>query len=427
MRRPRGIYIALALLTLCAVFAATAGVRESLVTTTRALRQTLAAAPPSDASIYVSAGGDSVDGALNAVAPSGFQNGGLADDQVSEVTSQLYADYNGYGHGAIRLAPPSAAWASMSSGVDQVQSALPKVGSTPVKLEIDYREPLSQHMRLVAGHFPSSPAPAIPVPAYGTSNQRAILPGAPLYTPQLQIVVTKQTAATFGLRVGSKMRLPATGALTSLATITLQVSGIVVATDPGSSFWASDATPIVPTLQGRFSFYPPPYWVGGAIVGPGEASAVQEDFPAGLAMQWGFPLEVGSITGQQAQPLSNALTAITTQTPALSGDIAPIAPTVAASSPLLNVLAAYFVTAQSVDALLWLLYVSLTVTGLTVLLLAARMVAMRRSAELTVVRARGASLRQVGIATGSAAALVCVPAAVIAVALGILAVPGAGP
>ena len=34
-------------------------------------------------------------------------------------------------------------------------------------------------------------------------------------------------------------------------------------------------------------------------------------------------------------------------------------------------------------------------TGLAVLLLAARKVAMRRSAELTVVRARGASLRQV--------------------------------
>jgi putative ABC transport system permease protein len=85
------------------------------------------------------------------------------------------------------------------------------------------------------------------------------------------------------------------------------------------------------------------------------------------------------------------------------------------------------VTAQSVDALLWLLYVSLTVTGLAVLLLAARMVAMRRSAELTVVRARGASLRQVALATGGAAALVCVPAAVIAVALGIVAVPGAGP
>ena len=427
MRRPRGIYIALGLLTLCAVFAATAGVRESLVTTTRALRQTLAAAQPSSASISVSAGGDAVDGALNAVSPNGFQVGGLADAQVSEVTSQLYADYNGYGHGAISLAPASAAWASLTSGLDLVKSPLPKVGATPVKLEVTYREPLGQHMRLVAGHFPSPASPAIPLPSPGSTNKGFALPGAPLYTPLLQVVVTQQTAATFGLRVGSKVLVPGTGPLTLLATVTLQVSGIVVPIDPSSSFWASDETPAVPNLQGRYSFAPPPYWVGGVIAGPGEASAVQEDFPAGLTMQWGFPLEVGSITGQQAQPLSDALTTITTQTPALSGDVAPIAPSLSASSALLSILAAFFVTEQSVDALLWLLYVSLTVTGLTVLLLAARMVAMRRSAELTVIRARGASLRHVGIATGTAAALVCVPAAAIAVALGILAVPGAGP
>jgi putative ABC transport system permease protein len=426
MRRPRGVYIALGLLTLCAVFAATAGVRETLVTTTRALRQTIAAAPPSAASIVVGASGDSVSAALNAVAPSGLQVGGLADDQVTELSGQLYADYNGYGHGAIRLAPTSAAWASVTSGLDEVKSGVPKVGGTTLKLEITYREPLGRHMRLVAGQFPSAPAPAVPVPAYGSSNPRLSLPGAPLYTPLMQVVVTKQTAATFGLRVGSKIRLPGTGPLTSLAMVTLQVSGIVVPTDPSSSFWTADTAPVAPSLENRYTFAEE-YWVGGVIAGPGAASAVQEDFPAGLTMQWGFPLEVGAITGQQAQPLSNALTSITTQTPALSGDVAPIAPTMSASSDLLSVLTAYFVTAQSVDALLWLLYVSLTVTGLAVLLLAARMVAMRRSAELTLVRARGASLLQVGLATGTAAALACVPAAVIAVALGILAVPGAGP
>jgi putative ABC transport system permease protein len=54
------------------------------------------------------------------------------------------------------------------------------------------------------------------------------------------------------------------------------------------------------------------------------------------------------------------------------------------------------------------------------------MVAMRRSVELAVIRARGASLRQIAFGTAAGAALVCVPAAVIGVALAILAVPGAG-
>ena len=86
----------------------------------------------------------------------------------------------------------------------------------------------------------------------------------------------------------------------------------------------------------------------------------------------------------------------------------------------------FIATAQSVDTLLWLLYVSLTVAGLAVLLLAARMVAMRRSAEITVIRARGGSLWQIAVGTGRDAALLCVPAAVIAAVLAILVVPGAG-
>ena len=126
------------------------------------------------------------------------------------------------------------------------------------------------------------------------------------------------------------------------------------------------------------------------------------------------------------QALSSALGNLTSQVPTLTGNLAPVAPTLTTNSSLLFALEQFIATAQSVDTLLWLLYVSLTVTGLAVLLLAGRMVAMRRRGELTVIRARGASLRQIAVSTAGGAALVCVPAAVIAVVLAILAVPGAG-
>ena len=414
-RPPRGIYLALALLTLCAVFAATAGVREALVTTTQALRQTLADTPPDARTVMVSTSWDSVATALEGTS-SQLQGTSLSDGQVSEITGQLRADY---GHGALTLAPASADWASLTSGLNLVQSALPATDGTPVKLEVAYRQPLIQHLRLLSGHFPAAPpAPVIARGAAGAS-----------YTPLLQVVVTKQTAATFGLRVGSKVKVPGTGTLgPDGATITFQVSGIALPADPGSAFWTADPTVVTPDLEGRADRAPPPFWAGAVIVGPGAAAAVQQDFgPGGLDLQWGLPLALGSITGPQAQPLSDALTALSTQTPPLSGDVAPLASVLSASSSLLTTLTAYFATAQSLDVLLWLLYVSLTVTGLAVLLLAARMVALRRSAELAVVRARGASLRQVALAAGGAAAAVCVPAAALAVALAVLAVPGAGP
>ena len=55
---------------------------------------------------------------------------------------------------------------------------------------------------------------------------------------------------------------------------------------------------------------------------------------------------------------------------------------------MLRPLTLFLATAQAVDTVLWLVYISLAVAGLTVLLLAARMVVMRRSAELALRRAR---------------------------------------
>ena len=177
--------------------------------------------------------------------------------------------------------------------------------------------------------------------------------------------------------------------------VTLLVSGIVAPVDPNSSFWTSDSTPAVPDLQG-----PPtaPYWVAGVIARLAESDAVQTDFGrAGITMQWRFPLALGSVTAQQAQPLSDALTSLSAPgRRRCRATSRPVSSTLAVSSGLLPTLATYFATAQSVDALLWLLWVSLTVTGVAVLLLTARMVAMRRSAEFAVVRARGASLLAAG-------------------------------
>ena len=61
------------------------------------------------------------------------------------------------------------------------------------------RQPLSQHMRLVAGAFPGIPQPA---------SASEHLPSGVDFYPLLQVLVTKQTAARFGLRVGSKVQMP---------------------------------------------------------------------------------------------------------------------------------------------------------------------------------------------------------------------------
>ena len=74
-----------------------------------------------------------------------------------------------------------------------------------------------------------------------------------------------------------------------------------------------------------------------------------------------------------------------------------------------------------------MVYAGLAVASIVMLLLAARMVAARRSAEFTLLRARGASLRQLFWLGFLGAALPCVPAAALAWAVAVLLIPDAAP
>jgi putative ABC transport system permease protein len=415
----QGSTVWLAVLTLCVVFAATAGVREALVTRTTALRQTLAAAPALSATIDVTGTAQGIRTAL--ASPTDTYAPELSEQQTTEITDQLHGDLN---QGVLRLAPGSADWAALDTQAIDLTPTPKSTGGIPVKLEIAYRQPLRQYMRLVAGSFPQSPVPA---PASES------LPGSQPFYPVMQVLVSEQTASRFDLKVGSRLTLPGPSDLLigRSATVTIVVSGIVTAIDLNSAFWQSDPAAAIPSTQSpagaSLGMPGSVYWVGGLLAVQGESAAVQDDFGyAGIIASWFFPLSLNDINGGQAQPLYDTLNALSSRALPLSGDVASASTQLTASSGLPTKLAPFLSAAQSADVLLWLLYVSLTVAGLVVLLLAGRMVVLRRSVELAVIRARGASLRWLGGSIGGEAALACVPAAVIAVALGILAVPAAG-
>jgi putative ABC transport system permease protein len=414
--RPRGLYIWLALLTLCAVFAATAGAREAIASRTQAVRQTVAATPPLTRTITVTAAWSDVQGALLAYTNSSNELTSIAPAMIDAVTDQLHADFN---RAPVSLTPTGTDWSSITVPFTLLNGDLPGTGGTPVKLEVTERQQFGPQMRLLSGRFPV----ATPVPARAAGAGQ---PGAKSPAATLQVVMTRQTAATFGLHAGSQFviggsELASTGVV---APVTVLVTGIVVPVDPTSSFWGIDPAVLAPDRQEQGNS---PYWAGGVMVGPDEADELQSYFGSpNLRMEWVFPLDMSSLDSQQVQPLSDALNSIGAQVPTLSGLVQPVASTLTISSSMWFSLNTFIATAQSVDTLLWLLYVSLTVGGLAVLLLAARMVAMRRLAEITVIRARGGSLWQIAVGTGRDAALLCVPAAVIAAAAAILVVPVAG-
>jgi putative ABC transport system permease protein len=403
---------ALAVLVFGCVFAIATGPREALKTRTEALQQTLAGTTPLTQAITATTTWGQFTHAVQSANPGSPSATNLGPADLNDVMSQLHGDFS---HGVVHLAPIATDWASMTSDGRDVVSAIPPVGGTTVKLEVSYRVQLTSYVRVVSGSL-SAPS---------SSTARGTSPG---YASSIPVVVTQQTARQFGLRVGSSVdiadgRLAQTG---ESSTIALKVAGIVAVRDPASAFWSADPTLAAPALQMTTSG--PPFWFGGVFALPGEIGAVQQDFGVqGLNMQWTFPMTFGSLTGNQAQSLLSELQQLATQTPAMTGPLAPAAGTLTIGSGLTQTLTGFISAADSVDVLLWLLYVSLAVAGAVVLLLAGRMVALRRSAELTARRARGASLRQVAATVARGAAIGCVPGAVIAAGAAVLVIPGAQP
>jgi putative ABC transport system permease protein len=418
---------ALAVLALGCVFAATAGPREALATRTQALHQSLAATSPLARSFAVTSTWSAVSSNFAQANPYGPARVNLTEDQFSEITSQLRADF---GNGVVRLAPSGEDWAAMTSTPYGVTSRLPTSG-IPVELQVDYRQPFTQYTRLVAGRYPAAQAPtpiALPAPSRSPARSRTRSRRSRVPKLMLQVAVSEQTASQFRLRPGSKVDMtgPVVAAVGRPAEIVLDVTGIVAPIDAKSTFWTADPTATVPDLV--TSRKTPPYWVGEVLAGPGEIDAVQTYFgPQGLELNWQLPIDVAALNGDQAQPLYNTLNKLVSQAPALKGDVARLGSVLTVNVGLLQPLLSFISTAQAVDTLLWLVYVSLAVAGLVTLLLAARMVVLRRAEELAMRRARGASLAQIGVTVARGAAIACVPAGVLAAVLAVVAVPGPVP
>jgi putative ABC transport system permease protein len=385
--------LALILLVCGCVFVAIAGPALSLHTRSQALHQTLAGLLSTTKAVQVS-------GTWTAFASSLRDAGDLPGQVLPDgVLTQSEQEIR---HGLQGLGLPLAAgaWAGLSTNLLRVLGAAPSANAgLPPKIEVGYRNVLASNAQLVAGSYA------------GTAAPRGTLP----------VTATTQTAARFSLHPGS--RLTVTGP--DGATV-LFVTAIVRQRGPGSTFWTQDSTVGVPSIV----TLPPAmgslqYWVGGVFADPGQFAAMQNTFSGpGMEMSWDFPLTVGGLGADQAQPLYDQLNQATQVTFPLTGPLAPAAQALTATVPLLADLSVFLATQAAIETVLLLLFVSLIVVGATVILLAARMIVVGRAAELTLLRGRGGSLRQVAALMARAAAIAVVPAALIGAGLAVALLPG---
>jgi putative ABC transport system permease protein len=400
--------VTLGLLAGGCVLAATAGPRQTQATGTRALQQTLGSVSPLDKSVVATTNWSQVNTAYGG---GGGTEGGtgvaLTQANLATVTSQLRGDFSG---GPLPLGPPSADWTALTSEPYSLGRfpVLKKLRGIPAKLEVAYRYPLAGHLRLVAGTMPTA---ALPFPAADTV---------------IQVVITQAMASGFGLETGSSVSIgvPSDENPGLIDDIRLDVTGIVEPSDPDSLFWAADPLLPGPTLSYTSAG---PLWVGSVIADPGELGAMQQIFgQAGLVMQWQFPVNPASLRGEPPA-LYNQVNDITNRDPELTGYLAPMSIDLKVTSGLLQPLVNLVQQSNAVNLVLLMVYVGLAVASAVMLLLAARMIAARRTAEFTLLRARGASLRQLFWLGFVGATLPCVPAAAIAWTLAVLLIPNAAP
>ena len=191
-------------------------------------------------------------------------------------------------------------------------------------------------------------------------------------------------------------RDPADVASRARTPLTLVVTGIVRARQDNSAFWTADPTAAQPVEDHPHN--------AAVVLGerrvrrPGRAGpAAGADGTLGISLQWAFPLTLTGVRADQAPALQGQLDKVSAQAPALQGALAPADTTMVVSSALAPILGGFLVTSAEVNSVLSLLFAGLAATAVVVILLAGWMLVQRRTAEFTVLRARGATVRQLSV------------------------------
>ena len=380
---------AFGLLVFAALLASLAIPRESAGLRTAALQRVIAASQPGERTVIGTLGESTMAG------PGGVPvSAGNIASAGATLRAQLAA-------GGVRVASDPPAWEGLTTGFVPVTGAAQVARYGRPQFEMAYRTELDRYSRIVAGRLPvggSAPAAA---------GQPALV----------QAAVTTANAARFGLRVGDRL---------TAGPVQLVITGIIQPVNPATDFWTvlpAAATPAVsPATAPQL-----PYWIGAVFIGPGALPLIESGLDTSeMLVTWEYAAALGGVTTGQAGGLEANLNSLVSQgvtlfLPWIAGDA-----TVTINSQIPSVLSPYIAAQNAAAPVLELLYVSLAALGAVVVLLGARLVAQRRAAEFTLMRARGAALYQLGWLVFRSSVVIAAVAGVAAAALAIGLTPGDG-
>jgi putative ABC transport system permease protein len=377
--------VAFGLLVFASVLASLAIPRESVGLRTGALQRVITASQPADRTVIGTVGETSMPDKTGQV---------LATDIAAvgaSLRARLAAD-------RVPVASDPPAWASLTTGYSPVSGAAQAAGYGQPEFEMTYRTALAHYSHIVAGQLPAGGSVA---------GLQAVVKAA----------VTTTTAARFGLRVGARL---------NAGPVQLLVTGIIRPTDTASDFWSQNLVAARPELTPAAAPQLP-YWIGAVFIGPGALPLIESTLDTDqMTVTWDYAAALGRLTAGQASGLEASVGSLlssgaTLITPGINSPVM-----VAIDSRIPSVLSPFIAGEGAVAPVLELLYVSLAVMGAVVVLLGARLVAQRRAAEFTLMRARGAALYQLGWLVLRASVVIAAAGGAAAVVLAIRLTPGDG-
>ncbi len=376
--------VAFGLLVFASVLASLAIPRESVGLSNRALHRVIAASQPADRTVIGTVPETSMTDEI----------GQVQATDIAAVGASLRARLAA---GGMLVASDPPAWASLTTEYVPVSGAARAAGNGQPQFEMTYHTELARYSQIVAGQ--------LPVSGSYHGNQAVV-----------QAAVSTATAARFGLQVGARL---------TAGSIQLVVTGIIRPTNPASTFWSEDPVAARPALT-QAAAPQLPYWIGAVFIGPGALPLVEANIgPVEMQVTWVYTAALGGLTAGQADGLEASVSSL------VSSGATVITPagtpaTVTISSQIPAILSPFVSGESAVAPALELLYVSLAVIGAVVVLLGARLVAQRRAAEFTLMRARGAALYQLGWLVLRASVVIAAAAGAVAALLAIGLTPGDG-
>ncbi|MFJ8023016.1 ABC transporter permease [Streptomyces sp. NPDC096311] len=235
-------------------------------------------------------------------------------------------------------------------------------------------------------------------------------------TRKVEAAVTEATARTLRLRVGSVIDVDGFGG----APLVVRITGIVEPRHPQGGYWSAE--PVLRTPGVAADSSPPPqfYWEAGLLLAP-DAAPVLLGSQGQPELYWRFAPATERLTAQDVTGLVSRIASLEGG-PELLRMREVAGSTAAVATDLETVVGSYTTTRAAITPVVAVGAFGIGAVAAVVLVMAGGLVAVRRAAELALLRARGGSLRGIAGRLLAETAVVAVPAAAAGLLLAVLSV-----